>query len=153
MLLSFALIYTGLCGAPLANAQNFNGSVAGQPSHDLECQSITMEFLANAGDDGASAPHVVPAVRNLGCDYYPLVSYRLDEQGRVVVEARILPDGSVADAKLALPHGSSRLNDAALGIVRNRLVISPAIRDGKSVETTRQIAVTFKLTHFMHGFE
>ena len=49
---------------------------------------------------------------------YPVVSRRLREQGRVLMDVYILPDGSVGEIKLKRSSGSARLDQAALDAVR-----------------------------------
>lgn len=134
-----------------SDANDVSGAVADGIAHDQQCLSITAAILDEASGDGASEPFIVPPIRNLGCDFYPPVSYRLQEQGTVIVEAHILADGSIAETKNVTPNRSPRLNDTALDLVRKQLVINPAFKDGKPAEVTRQIAIVFTLTHFIHG--
>ncbi|HEX3485491.1 MAG TPA: hypothetical protein VHT51_10555, partial [Micropepsaceae bacterium] len=55
-----------------------------------KCQSITSEFLPDSSGNAASTPMIAPRLKDdLGCDY-PNISYRLQEQGRVVLDVRIL---------------------------------------------------------------
>ena len=49
---------------------------------------------------------------------YPNVSRRLGEQGRVLFDVYILPDGTVGEIKLKRSSGYARLDDAALIAVR-----------------------------------
>lgn len=49
---------------------------------------------------------------------YPAVSRRLREQGRVLFDVYILPDGSVGEIKLKRSSGFARLDEAALETVR-----------------------------------
>lgn len=49
---------------------------------------------------------------------YPALSRRLQEQGRVLFDVYILPDGSVGEIKLKRSSGFVRLDDAALEAVR-----------------------------------
>lgn len=49
---------------------------------------------------------------------YPAVSRRLREQGRVLFDVYILPDGTVGEIKLKRSSGFARLDDAALEAVR-----------------------------------
>ena len=49
---------------------------------------------------------------------YPNVSRRLGEQGRVLFDVYILPDGTVGEIKLKRSSGYTRLDDAALAAVR-----------------------------------
>ncbi|MCU0764116.1 MAG: energy transducer TonB [Hydrogenophaga sp.] len=49
---------------------------------------------------------------------YPAVSRRLGEQGRVLFDVYILPDGTVGEIKLKRSSGFARLDEAALEAVR-----------------------------------
>ena len=49
---------------------------------------------------------------------YPNVSRRLGEQGKVLFDVYILPDGTVGEIKLKRSSGYTRLDDAALAAVR-----------------------------------
>lgn len=49
---------------------------------------------------------------------YPPVSRRMQEEGRVLLDVYILPDGSVGDIKLKRTSGHTRLDQAALDAVR-----------------------------------
>lgn len=49
---------------------------------------------------------------------YPAVSRRLREQGRVLFDVYILPDGTVGEIKLKRSSGFARLDEAALEAVR-----------------------------------
>lgn len=49
---------------------------------------------------------------------YPAISRRLGEQGRVLFDVYILPDGTVGEIRLKHSSGYSRLDDAALDAVR-----------------------------------
>jgi periplasmic protein TonB len=48
---------------------------------------------------------------------YPAVSRRLREQGRVLLDAHILPDGTVGELKLKRSSGFARLDEAAMAAV------------------------------------
>jgi protein TonB len=50
---------------------------------------------------------------------YPAISRRLGEQGRVLLDVYILPDGSVGELRLRRSSGFARLDDAALRAVRH----------------------------------
>jgi len=50
---------------------------------------------------------------------YPRLSRRLGEEGRVLFDVHILPDGSVGEIKLKRSSGFARLDEAALQAVRH----------------------------------
>ncbi|MCQ8896692.1 energy transducer TonB [Limnobacter humi] len=63
---------------------------------------------------------------------YPALSRRLGEQGRVLVDVYILPDGSVGDLKLNKSSGFGRLDDAAMTAVKQWKFV-PAKRGGQPI--------------------
>ncbi len=77
---------------------------------------------APAAPAAEPAPVVPPrsdaAHLNNPAPVYPVVSRRLREQGRVLMDVYILPDGSVGEIKLKRSSGSARLDQAALDAVR-----------------------------------
>jgi TonB family protein len=133
-----------------SDTRDISGHGAEQAELDKSCNHITVEVLPDTNSDGASTPIIGPTLRDLGCDFYSPISYRLLEQGKVILRVQIPVDGPI-EASLANPTRSPRLNKAALDIVQKAVLIYPAIKDGKQVSVTRQIAVTFTLTHLIHG--
>jgi protein TonB len=75
-------------------------------------------------------PPVVKAKPSLSIDrahtgdtdrYYPPISKRLGEEGSVIVQVAVAPDGHVVDAKVAKSSGFSRLDAAALEFSKSSL--------------------------------
>ncbi len=117
------------------------------------CQRITIEFLPDASGSGATTPMLAPRLKpDLGCDYPP-ISLRLQEQGKVVLDVHVLADGTVDKADVAISDSHPRLNAAAADVLQNKVQFIPAMKDGKQVEVSRQIAVTFKLIRPIRGAE
>jgi len=64
---------------------------------------------------------------------YPPMSRRLGEQGSLVVQVRVEPDGRPSDVKLIESSGSARLDAAALAGIRADYRFVPATVDGQPV--------------------
>lgn len=77
---------------------------------------------------------------------YPSLSRRMREEGRVLLDVHIQPDGSVSEVKLRESSGHRRLDDAARNAVaRWRFV--PATRGGKPIAFWYVQPVVFSLTN------
>lgn len=76
---------------------------------------------------------------------YPPVSRRMREEGRVLLDVHILPNGSVGEIKLRESSGFRRLDDAALSAVRNWRYV-PATRGGQPIAFWYVQPVVFSLT-------
>lgn len=84
----------------------------------------------------APAPVIPPrsdaAHLNNPAPVYPVMSRRLGEQGRVVLDVYILPSGLVGEIRLKVSSGSKRLDEAALQAVR-RWKYVPAKRGDEAI--------------------
>ena len=76
---------------------------------------------------------------------YPPQSRRLGEQGSVVLQILIDPDGRVADAKLVQSSGFDRLDRAALQGVKTNYRFIPGTVDGKPQPMWLSIKYNWKL--------
>ncbi|MBZ6379144.1 MULTISPECIES: energy transducer TonB [Pacificimonas] len=76
---------------------------------------------------------------------YPYGAKRRGEEGTVVVEVRIGPDGRVRDASVAESSGSRRLDQAAVEQAERRWRFVPATRGDEAVESVMRISVVFDL--------
>jgi TonB family protein len=135
----------------VTDARDVSGYKAYLVAEDKKCHSITVEISADASLGAISDPVLAPREKDLGCDYYPDISYRLQEQGAVLLEADILADGTVGNVAVVSSGSRKRLNAAAIDIVEHHVTISPATKDGKEIEARCRITVTFKLTHLIRG--
>ena len=81
---------------------------------------------------------------HIGEDYYPDASKRANEEGTCRVRVTVAPDGRITDASIESSSGFPRLDDACLKGVKGQKVI-PAMEDGKPVETTTIVPITWKL--------
>jgi TonB family protein len=75
---------------------------------------------------------------------YTPIALKLNQQGDVLVQLTVLPDGSIGDAKILKSSGSPQLDASALvsvGYWRYR----PAMRNGKPVAANVTVRVVFRL--------
>lgn len=77
---------------------------------------------------------------------YPALSRRLGEQGRVMLDVYILPDGSVGEIKLNRSSGFPRLDNAALQAVKTWKYV-PAKRGDKPIPFWYVQPVSFVLNN------
>lgn len=77
---------------------------------------------------------------------YPALSRRLGEQGRVMLDVYILPDGSVGEVKLNRTSGFPRLDSAALQAVKSWRYV-PAKRGDKPIPYWYVQPVSFVLNN------
>jgi len=75
---------------------------------------------------------------------YPAMSRRLAEQGRVLFDVYILPNGTVGEIKLKRSSGHTRLDDAALEAVRRWRYV-PAHRGNEPIPYWYVQPITFSL--------
>jgi protein TonB len=77
---------------------------------------------------------------------YPLASKRLGEEGRVLVNVLILPDGTAGEVQILKSSGFSRLDAAAVEHVLRGWRFVPARRDGEAVAFWGSFGVTYRIT-------
>ncbi|QEL64323.1 periplasmic protein TonB [Oryzomicrobium terrae] len=75
---------------------------------------------------------------------YPPLSRRMGEQGKVMLRAHVLPNGSADEVVVKTTSGSSRLDNAALDAVRKWKFV-PARQGSELVAAWVQIPITFSL--------
>jgi protein TonB len=97
-------------------------------------------------------PHVLAPVRmdprhplRIGKDYYPDASVRANEMGRCVVQATVAADGRIVAASIQTRSGFDRLDQACLNAVKGQRML-PATEDGKPIEGTVSIPITWNLS-------
>lgn len=94
------------------------------PSAAAPAEAVKRPAQPPSGPPGppAEAPVVPPRVDaahlNNPAPQYPSVSRRLGEQGQVLLDVHILPDGSVGEVRLRQTSGHRRLDDAAIAAVQ-----------------------------------
>jgi protein TonB len=81
---------------------------------------------------------------HIGEDYYPDASKRANEEGTCRVKVVVAQDGRITDASIEASSGFPRLDDACLKGVKGLRVL-PATEDGKPIETTTIVPITWKL--------
>jgi len=88
------------------------------------------------GPPGPPSPVVPPRVDaahlNNPAPVYPAPSRRLQEEGRVLLDVHILPDGSVGQIRLRASSGHRRLDQSALDAVRRWRYV-PARQGGQAI--------------------
>jgi protein TonB len=75
---------------------------------------------------------------------YPAMSRKLGEQGRVILQVRVLADGRAARVSIRTASGYPRLDEAALEVVTQWRFV-PARRGDEAVESTVLVPITFAL--------
>lgn len=94
--------------------------------------------VVSGGDLSATMVQAVPP-------RYPYESRRLKEQGTVVLDVLLAPDGHVERCAIRTSSGSPRLDNAALDAVR-RWRWSPMTRDGVAVAVRGLVEIPFILS-------
>lgn len=74
---------------------------------------------------------------------YPKMSLRLSEQGTVVLTVMVKSDGSAGDVEVKSSSGFTRLDRAAADAVKTWR-FNPATVDGKAVDKSYEVPITFK---------
>lgn len=99
-------------------------------------------------NDTLGAPVEPPRIdarhRNNPAPAYPSLSRRRGEEGTVVLELLIMPDGSVAEISVKESSGFPRLDQTALKAVK-RWRYTPAKRGGKAIEYRYLQPIAFTL--------
>jgi len=97
-------------------------------------------------------PHARSPVRmdprhplRIGKEYYPDASVRANEMGRCVVQATVAADGRIIAAAIQTRSGFDRLDQACLNAVKGQRML-PATEDGKPIEGTVSIPITWNLS-------
>lgn len=95
-------------------------SVRPQAAAEVAAQTVAPAPAPEPGEPAApvTPPRADAAMLNNPAPAYPAQSRRLREEGRVLFDVYILPDGSVGQIRLKRSSGFSRLDDAALEAIR-----------------------------------
>lgn len=75
---------------------------------------------------------------------YPLAARRRKIEGYVIVEVKVLKDGSPGETKIVEQSDFSAFGESALQSIRT-WKFQPALRDGEPVESITRVRFTFKL--------
>lgn len=76
---------------------------------------------------------------------YPPTSSRLGEEGVVILDLYVLPDGKVGDARVRTSSGFPRLDEAAVKEAKRRWKFIPGTRNGAPEAAWMQLKVRFQL--------
>ncbi len=121
-----------------------------------QSNAITQVTRTVAPAPVAPPPPVVHVVRtpprmdprhplHIGPDYYPDASKRAGEEGTCRVRLTVSADGRIVNATIDKSSGFPRLDEACLKGVRGQRLL-PATENGKPVELTTIVPITWKLT-------
>ncbi len=81
----------------------------------------------------------------IGSDWYPDASKRAGEEGTCRVKLTVAPDGRISGESLEKSSGFPRLDEACLKAVHGQRLL-PATENGKAIELTTIVPITWKLT-------
>ena len=110
---------------------------------------LTLSALTTEPSPGGAVPgtglDASPAmILSLPKPVYPVVSRRAGEEGRVVVEVQVGPDGRILGAEVIESSSHSRLDRAALKAA-GQVSFHPATASGAPVESWMSVAYLFRL--------
>ena len=91
------------------------------------------------------APEIDPRYKRRFQPDYPPTSRRLGEEGSVIVQVLVGPDGTVSDGKIQTSSGFPRLDEAALKHALRAWRFTPGTEDGKPVSVWHSVKVTFRI--------
>ncbi|MDH5276490.1 MAG: energy transducer TonB [Gammaproteobacteria bacterium] len=91
------------------------------------------------------APEIDPKFKRRFQPEYPPTSRRLGEEGSVVLQVLVGPDGMVKDGKIQKSSGFPRLDEAALKHALRAWRFTPGTEDGAPVTVWHSVKVTFKI--------
>jgi periplasmic protein TonB len=81
----------------------------------------------------------------IGEEWYPDASKRANEEGRCIVTVTVAADGRISNESIQTSSGFPRLDEACLKAVHGQRMI-PATEEGKPVEKTVALPISWKLT-------
>ena len=91
------------------------------------------------------APEIDPRYKRRFQPDYPPTSRRLGEEGSVIVQVLVDPEGKVSDGKIQKSSGFPRLDEAALKHALGAWRFTPGTEDGKPVSVWHSVKVTFRI--------
>jgi protein TonB len=77
---------------------------------------------------------------------YPLSARQRGEEGSVVLETTVTPDGTATQVSIVSSSGFADLDHAAVKALR-RAGFHPATEKGRPVEARARLTITFRLTN------
>jgi periplasmic protein TonB len=128
------------------------------PPEFVDIQAPTEVTNAITQTTQTRAPAPVPTVQHsfsgvrqdpkhplhIGEEWYPDASKRANEEGTCKVKITVGADGKINDQSIETSSGFPRLDDACLKAVRGQRM-QPALQDGKPVEYTGVLPISWKL--------
>ena len=96
-----------------------------------------------SGGDGSGGARVAYGANPLPS--YPLVARRLGQEGLVLLDVLVAPDGSAADVQVRRSSGFPLLDQSAASTVRQRWRFVPARRGRTPVESRVTVPIRFRL--------
>jgi protein TonB len=132
----------GAAPAPPSKTGSGGGTAAPQPGPPGDATSATSgpPRPATAGAGGMAAE-----VLDLPTPEYPPRSRRLGEEGLVLLEVEVLPDGLAGKVRVVQTPAFPRLVEAAVEAVR-KARLSPATRNGRPVASVVEVPIRFRLS-------
>jgi len=142
----------------------YNRNAGTEPTGDLTPPAATSDAMTPAPSSPAEGPtksskekarapkkvaKVQPRDRNAALlnqpkPSYPPEAFRAREEGTVVVKAQVDELGNASDVEIIRRSGSRTLDRAAMNEVR-KWKFNPAIKNGKTVASSVQVPVEYKL--------
>jgi periplasmic protein TonB len=104
-----------------------------RPQMELPSQPVTLSSELSVICSERAAPH------------YPMVSKRMNEQGKAVLRVELGEDGKVAVATIKASSGFARLDEAALAAIKTWRC-KPPVRNGTAVRASALQAFNFSLS-------
>lgn len=91
-----------------------------------------------------SAPRVLGSASFDDLDY-PIAALAAHEDGRVVLDLSVSPNGIVSDARIATSTGSEALDRASIRVAKGKWRFAPAMQNGPPVAASTQVTTNWSL--------
>lgn len=128
-------------------APNVKPAPPSEPAPDSTATAVAEPETASGGQQ-FGAPDGEAKLNNGITIFYPPMSVRMGESGRVTIGLEVSESGAASSAKLIRSSGYPRLDQEALQVL-GAATFSPAIKDGQAVAAHKEITVEFRLNK--HG--
>lgn len=115
----------------------------GPASGNGDAQNTTLQSLGGGGNaSGRVDAH--PSLERAIKPNYPISARRRGEEGTVVIDVAVSPEGQASDVRLVATSGFSELDAAAQRAV-SQARFKPGTRDGKSIASSARLTIIFRL--------
>lgn len=129
--------------AHVAIATKAASDVKGPASGNGDAQDTTLQSLGEGGDaSGRVDAH--PSLERAIRPNYPLSARRRGEEGTVVLDVTVSPEGQASDVRLVTTSGFSELDAAAQRAV-GQARFKPGSRNGKPILSSARLTIIFRL--------